>query len=135
MVIHLYKSIYKRVTENRNTSTMRSFKIFSRWCHLLFSISQFNSRNPNPKPNPKPNPNPNPNPNPKPNPNPNLKPNPNEMFEIRQSFKHPFQPVRSCTRILLCLVEVLRFSFSLSGIGITDTSLMKYRYRYRRYFL
>ena len=33
----------KRVTENRNTSTMRSFKIFSRWRHLLFSISQFNS--------------------------------------------------------------------------------------------
>ena len=26
-----------------------------RWCHLLFSISQFNSRNPNPKPNSKPN--------------------------------------------------------------------------------
>ena len=82
----------RRVTENRNTSTMRSFKIFSRWRHFLFSISQFNSRNPNPNPNPnpKPNPNPNPNPNPKPNPNPNPKPNPNEMFEIRQSFNHPF---------------------------------------------
>ena len=49
-------SCYYRVTENRNTSTMRSFKIFSRWRYLLFSISQFNSRNPNPNPNPKPNP-------------------------------------------------------------------------------
>ena len=39
---------------------MRSFKIFSRWRHLLFSISQFNSRNPYPKPNPNPNPKPNP---------------------------------------------------------------------------
>ena len=37
--------------ENRNTSTMRSFKIFSRWRHILFSISQFNNHHPNPKPN------------------------------------------------------------------------------------
>ena len=71
-----------RITENLNTSTMQSFKIFSRWRHILFSISQFN--NPNPNPNPKPNPKPNPNP------NPNPKPYPNGMFEIRQSFKHPF---------------------------------------------
>ena len=80
------------VTENRNTSTMRSFKIFSRWRHILFSISQFNNPNPNPKPNPNPetNPKPDPKPNPKPNPNPNPKPNPNGMFEMRQSFKHPF---------------------------------------------
>ena len=67
-----------RVTENLNTSTMLSFKIFSRWRHILFSISQFNNPNPNPKPNPNPNPDPNP------------KPYPNGMFEIRQSFKHPF---------------------------------------------
>ena len=44
-------SRFYRVTENRNTSTMRSFEIFSRWRYLLFSISQFNSRNPNPNPN------------------------------------------------------------------------------------
>ena len=55
---------------------------------LRFSKSQFNNPNPNLKPNPNPNPKPKPNPNPNPNPNP--KPNPNEMFEIRQSFKHPF---------------------------------------------
>ena len=69
-----------RVTEKRNspTSSMRSFNIFSRWRHILFSISQFNNPNPNPKPNPKPNPNPNPNPNPE--------PNPNGIFEIQQSF-------------------------------------------------
>ena len=64
----------RRVTENRKTPTMRSFEIFSRWCHLLFSKSQFNSRNLNLKLKP----------------NPNPKPNPNGMFEIRQSFKHPF---------------------------------------------
>ena len=47
--------LYSWVTENRNTSTTRSFKIISRWRHLLFSISQFNSPNPKPNPNRKPN--------------------------------------------------------------------------------
>ena len=51
-VVTRTSSRYYRVTENCNTSTMRPFKIFSRWRYLLFSISQFNSRNPNPKLNP-----------------------------------------------------------------------------------
>ena len=50
------------VTENRNTSTMRWFKMFSRWRHILFSKSQFNNPNPKPNPNPKLNPNNNPTP-------------------------------------------------------------------------
>ena len=74
---------------------MRSFKIFSRWRHIFFFKSQFNNLNPNTNPNPKPNPNLNPKPNPKPNPDPNPKPNPNGMFEIRQSFKHPFKIPKS----------------------------------------
>ena len=40
-----YYSDWAGVTENRNTSTMRSFKIFSRWRHILFSISKFNNPN------------------------------------------------------------------------------------------
>ena len=70
----------------------KSLKIFSRWRHILFSKSQLNDLNPDPKPEPKPNPNPKPKPNSKHNSNPNHnpKPNPNGMFAIRQSFKHPF---------------------------------------------
>ena len=62
---------------------MRSFKIFSRWRHILFSKSQFNNPKPNPIPNHKPNPKTNP------------KTNPNRMFENRQYSRRKLDVTRS----------------------------------------